>query len=193
MISSKKASDFLELIRSSILCLDNNLLAINKPVDNILIRSALNSDHKTLTAISFSSKEYWKYPSEYLDIWSNELTITEDYISKNFVYVVESGNSPIAYYSVVFLEKPIEISDVEISNGYWLEHMFVLPRFIGNTVGSRMISHIKDLCEKQQITVLKVLADPNSKVFYEKIGFEYLRDIPSTIPNRTTPELILKI
>ena len=189
----------LELGKSSILCLndilflDNNLLAINKPVDKILIRSALKSDHKTLTAISFSSKEYWQYPSEYFDIWINELTITEEYISKYFVYVVESGSSPIAYYSIVFLEKPIEFSDVEVSNGYWLEHMFVLPQFIGNSVGSRMISHIKDLCEKQLITELKVLADPNSKVFYEKMGFEYLRDIPSTIPNRTTPELILKI
>ncbi len=37
-------------------------------------------------------KNYWNYPDEYYEIWKKELTITQDYISKNDVYVYEQNN-----------------------------------------------------------------------------------------------------
>jgi len=48
------------------------------------------------------------------------------------------------------------------SKGYWLDHMFLLPEFIGNGLG-------------------------------EKMGCKYQMKYPSTIENRTTPLLTLKL
>jgi len=42
----------------------------------MIIREAVENEHILLTEISFKSKSYWNYPSEYFDIWGHELTIT---------------------------------------------------------------------------------------------------------------------
>ena len=157
------------------------------------IRPALITDAKLLTEISFKSKSYWNYPCDYFETWKDELTISEQYVEKNIVFVLEFNQSTIAYYSIITLEKPVRFSDIEIEKGHWLEHMFVFPDYIGKGVGRQMITHLKVICNQQYIKQLRVLADPNSKEFYEKMGFKYLREIPSTIQNRTTPELLLSL
>lgn len=162
-------------------------------MNNTHIRPALKTDTKILTEISFKSKAYWNYPGEYFEIWKDELTISEKYVVENSVFTVEFNQSTIAYYSIVTLENPVSFSGIEIQKGPWLEHMFVLPNFIGQGIGSQMVTHLKGICNQRQIHQLRVLADPNSKVFYEKRGFQYLRELPSTIPKRTTPELLLSL
>lgn len=157
------------------------------------IRAALKTDSEILTKISFKAKSYWDYPNEYFEIWNDELTISEQYVKENNVFVMELNQSTIAYYSIVSLKESIRFSSVEISKGYWLDHMFVLPDYIGRGFGNQMITHLKGVCNQQRIKQLRVLADPNSKGFYEKMGFQYLKEFPSTIEGRTTPELLLVV
>ncbi|GAB6194301.1 GNAT family N-acetyltransferase [Desulfocastanea catecholica] len=157
------------------------------------IRRALPEDSSTLTDISFKSKKYWEYPDKYFQIWKEELTITNSYITDNFVYVFEKNSSIIAYYSIINLAEQIKIQNIYLEKGYWLEHMFVLPEYIGQNIGRQMFYHLLKTCKRQIIQEISVLSDPNSKQFYLKMGFEYIRDIPSTIKNRTTPQLRLII
>ncbi|OGR27222.1 MAG: hypothetical protein A2277_04420 [Desulfobacterales bacterium RIFOXYA12_FULL_46_15] len=157
-----------------------------------MIRSAKNDEAKILTKISFESKRYWNYPKEYFEIWNNELTISSDYINKNNVFVFELECSVVGYYSIVELPEDIEISDIRIRKGYWLEHMFIEPLHIGKGIGSKMFHHLRNWCATAEINELGILADPNSKGFYEKMGCQYVKEFPSTIKNRTTPYLIFK-
>jgi len=53
------------------------------------IRRARMGETGILTAISFAGKRIWNYPEEYFKIWASELTVTEEYIQKNEVWVVE--------------------------------------------------------------------------------------------------------
>lgn len=158
-----------------------------------MIRRAKIQEAEILTKISFDSKGYWGYPKEFYDIWSNELTISTDYIQKNDVFVFENDSVIISYYSIVELKDDIEVSGVRISKGFWLEHMFVEPLSIGKGIGTKMFDHLRKRCAYRGINKLGILADPNSRGFYEKMGCEYKREYPSTIKNRTTPYLQLKI
>ena len=158
-----------------------------------MIRPAKINEFKTLTAISFSSKAYWKYPAEYFDIWENELTITPKYIEANTIYVYEINGKIYGYYSIIELEENLEVSTVIIHKGFWLEHMFLLPEYIGQGIGTKMFSHIREICLSKGIHELGILADPNSKGFYEKMGCQYQDEFPSTIPDRTTPWFMLKV
>lgn len=158
-----------------------------------MIRRAKIQDAEILTQISFNSKGYWGYPKEFYDIWSNELTISTDYIQKNDVFVFENEGVIIGYYSIVELKDDIELYSVRISKGFWLEHMFVEPPSIGKGIGTKMFDHLLKRCRSRGINELGILADPNSRGFYEKMGCEYKREYPSTIKNRTTPYLQLKI
>ncbi len=154
-----------------------------------MIRLATIADSKALTRLSLASKAYWKYPKEYFEIWKNELTISQDYIHSNDVFVYEINNSIIGYYSIVNLEKDVEISGISLGKGIWLEHMFIDPQYIGKGIGTKLFSHLREWCIQTKINKVGILADPNAKGFYKKMGCIYMREYPSTIEGRTTPFL----
>lgn len=158
-----------------------------------MIRPARTEEAEELTRISFASKGYWNYPREYFAFWERELTIDPGYIKENDVFVFESGGKAVGYYSVIHLSEDLEVSDIRLEKGYWLEHMFIEPGHIGQGIGTRMFRHLRSRCEEQGIRELRLLSDPNSRGFYEKMGCEYVREFPSTIPKRTTPCYLLRI
>ncbi len=153
------------------------------------IRPAETTENKILTEISFVSKGYWDYPASYFDVWKNELTISETYILDNDVFVYETNEVVVGYYSIVILKKSIDVSGIIIPAGTWLEHMFILPEYIGQGIGRTMFNHLVVHCRYKQAERIKILADPNAKGFYEKIGCRYIEAFPSTIKGRTTPYL----
>jgi GNAT superfamily N-acetyltransferase len=156
-----------------------------------MIRPAKIQEAEILTKISFDSKGYWGYPKEFYDVWAKELTINSDYITNNDVFVFEKEGNIIGYYSIVELKDDIEISGIKISKGFWLEHMFIEPWSIGKGIGTKMFDHLRKRCGFRGINELGILADPNTRKFYEKMGCAYKREYPSTIKNRTTPYLQL--
>ncbi len=158
-----------------------------------MVRKAKIQDAEVLTEIGFNSKGYWSYPKEYYEIWSPELTITPDYIKSNDVFVFENDGKIIGYYSIVELKDDLEVSGITICKGFWLEHMFIEPQSIGKGIGGEMFGHLRERCLSRSIHELNILADPNSVGFYEKMGCEYKSEYPSSIRNRTTPYLQLKV
>lgn len=158
-----------------------------------MIRRVRIQEANILTKISFSSKGYWNYPKEFFEKWSNELTISSDYIQNNAVFVFEKDGNIIGYYSIVELKDDIEIADIKINKGFWLEHMFIEPQSIGKGIGTKLFQHLRKWCTSLDVSELGILADPHSRGFYEKMGCEYMLEYPSTIKNRTTPYFQLKI
>ncbi len=151
---------------------------------NIRISKAKPSDHKKLTEISFSSKRYWNYPNSYFEIWKNELTIKTNYIEKNLVYKAEYNNQIIGYYAITNVEKSFFSGPIRIQKGHWLEHIFIIPEYIGKKIGSALMEHAKNQCLSLNCNILRIMADPHSKNFYQKIGAEFIKEIPSNIEGR---------
>ncbi|MBU1568063.1 MAG: GNAT family N-acetyltransferase [Proteobacteria bacterium] len=158
-----------------------------------MIRPARPSEAEVLTKISFQSKGYWGYPKEFFEIWTSELTINSAYIENNDVFVSEQGGVIVGYYSLVELKDHVEVSGIRINKGFWLEHMFIEPGSIGKGLGSKLFAHLREMCHVRGISQLGILADPHSRLFYERMGCEYKGEYPSTIKNRTTPFLLLRI
>ncbi len=152
-----------------------------------MIRKAKTSEAELLTDISFAAKRYWNYPESNFDIWREELTITKKYIDDNAVFVYLQSDRPVAYYSIVQLENDVIINGITITAGLWLEHMFVLPEFIGRGIGREMFKHMTDTLKQYDVRSIGILADPNAKGFYETLGCRYLGEYPSSIEGRSTP------
>ncbi|MGC7872713.1 GNAT family N-acetyltransferase [Desulfosporosinus sp. SYSU MS00001] len=150
----------------------------------IEIRQAKASESNELTAISFTSKGFWNYPEEYFDIWKEELTITPEYIQDNMVFVVTVDGKITGYFSIVEVEEDFCTGKVVIRKGYWLEHFFILPEFIGKRIGSQLISYAKELCRKKNINRLMIFSDPNAIGFYDKVGATYIEESLSSIEGR---------
>lgn len=157
-----------------------------------MIRSATAQDAPILTGLSHQSKNYWDYPQEYFLIWEDELNITSEYIDEHQVFVYEVAARIIAFYSVVELEEDICVADVQLEKGFWLDHMFVDPMWIGKGIGRSLFAHLGSQCMAQLIKKVRILADPHSGGFYDKMGCIYAGEYPSTIAGRTTPLYILE-
>ena len=155
----------------------------------MIIRPATRKDSDVLTEISFLAKNYWNYPAQYFEIWRDELTITAEYIEKNNVQVIEDDDRVVGYYSVVKIEKDLKVEGFTLEKGVWLEHLFILPEFIGKGYGKRLMQHLLQNSQKNQWQELKILADPHSTGFYRKLGARYIQEVPSNIPGRTVSYL----
>lgn len=162
-------------------------------IEQIHIVSALKSDATTLTEIAFAAKRYWNYPEDYYELWGSELTITSDYITQNTVYKVSYQGSIIGFYSVVEVKFDCYVGEILVKKGFWLEHIFILPKFHKMGVGRKLIVHAIEACKKSGIDHLLIFVDPYAKGFYDKIGAEYLYDSKSSIEGRMIPVYRLNV
>lgn len=165
------------------------------------IRRAKASDALFLTSISLGAKRYWNYSEEYVETWHDELTITEQYIEENRVFVAQKKDTIIGYCSMVEVKEECWKNEIFIKPGYWLEHIFIRPAYIRSGIGSKLIEELTYYCRENNIENLNILSDSNVNGFYDKIGAIYIKDMPSTsqgrevclfklhIPQRNTSEV----
>ena len=153
----------------------------------ITIREAKTEEANTLTKIAFSAKRTWNYPEEYMAIWKDELTITDDYIDRNTVYVAERRNKIVGFYSIVLLKKDATFGEVLVKQGYWLDHLFIDPNYQYKGIGKKLINAIFNFCKENWIDELSIFVDPNSSEFYEKMGAKFVKNSPSSIKGREIP------
>lgn len=158
-----------------------------------MIRKAKPEEAGVLTELSIASKRYWRYPEKYFEVWRNELTITVGYVIDNDVYVFENGRQIVGYYSIVDLKEDKELYGRILPHGTWLEHMFIWPSCIGQSIGTELFNHAHKICKNNGVNILYILSDPHAVGFYQKMGCRYVLELPSTIEGRTTPLLALDV
>lgn len=156
-------------------------------------RNALTNDASRLTEIAFAAKRTWNYPEEYYQIWKDELTITERYVEENEVFIASLDKVVMGFVSIVCVPAATMFGHVEVSAGYWMDHLFIDPGFQQLGIGRLLVNQAMNYCKEQQIACLKIFVDPNAKVFYEKMGATFLKDSPSSIKRRRIPVYLLEI
>ena len=96
----------------------------------MIIKKSTSELHVKLTEISLISKKYWNYSDEWMEIWKDDLTITENFITNNYVYHLENdANEIVGFYAFVKFDNYIE-----------LDSLFVLPEYIGKGFGNLLIT-----------------------------------------------------
>jgi len=156
-------------------------------MSQLVICNATETDANELTTISFAAKRHWNYPEHYYELWKNELTITSEYIQNNKVFKAIYSNTSVGYYSLVKNDKDFYAGDVLVKQGFYLEHIFILPMYHKRGIGREMIGHMKQYVLNMSINSVLVFADPYSRGFYDKTGAVFLYDSKSSIPGRMIP------
>lgn len=143
----------------------------------MIIQKANPDDHKILTEITKKSKAYWGYSDEQIEIWSEFLTVTKEYIETKSVYNLIIEDKIIGYYSFFH----------ESENTIKLDNLFVLPEFIGKGFGKILMNDF--FIRLKNIDVEKVIlnSEPNAEEFYKKFGFVKVGQIETSIKDRYLP------
>lgn len=148
-----------------------------------MIQEAKIEESTLLTEIALVSKAYWGYSNEQLESWRKDLTISVKMIEEMMIYTFVQDTNVVGFYA---LNPPVEQS-IE------LEMLFVLPNYIGKSIGKQLLLHSFNEARKFDVDEMTLLADPNAVSFYKKQGFEIIAKKESSIPNRYLPIMRKKL
>jgi GNAT superfamily N-acetyltransferase len=151
----------------------------------ITIRRAKTNEYARLTQLSWASKQIWAYEEALFDVFKKEITLTPAYIAANDVFVAEENGDIAGYFSITAVTDGFYAGKVWVEKGFWLEHLFIHPQYIGKGIGRSLVSYAKELCRQKGIQRLRLFGDPHADGFYEKTGAVYFGKSPSSIEGRT--------
>ena len=136
----------------------------------ISIRPARPEEADLLTEIACSAKAHWGYSAEQMAAWKPAfLTITSQYIEQHAPWVAENETCrPVAFAA---LEQG--------AAGAVLEHLWVLPEYMGRGIGRRLFRRIA-----ARTGAFTFTSDPQADGFYLKLGAQLIGQVESDFQGR---------
>ena len=154
--------------------------------DDIHLRQANPEDAEILTDVAWRSKSYWDYPADVMAMFRTMLNITQEFIENNPTYVIENEET----------EEITAFCALEKKDGKWhLEHLWVLPEYIGTGLGGKLFLHACEIAETVLgADELYILSDPYAQDFYEYMGAEKIGEYETPwIVGRRIPVMRIKL
>ncbi len=149
--------------------------------ERVEIIRAIALDAKRLTQITLASKAYWGYSENWMNAWSRILKIEPEYILQNEVYKMHAKDEIAGWYALV----------VQPPTGF-LDHLWILPEYIGKGLGRTLFMHALEKARAHAIKRLEIESDPHAVGFYTKMGAQYVRNTISDM-GRVLPVLAIDL
>ena len=136
---------------------------------------AEDNDDEMLTFTAVQSKKYWSYSDEQMNLWkTDDLQVTKEYIKKNQVYKVYNQSNFIGFYGIIKKE-----------NDTWeIDHLWLTTDNIRKGYGTVIFQHILSELYIKDAKKAILIAEPNAKSFYDKIGGKIIDKFQSKISGR---------
>ena len=141
----------------------------------IVRAKAENADE--LTRITFAAKRYWGYPEQWIQSWTEVLTIRLEFIDASQTYVATSAGRIFGFYALT-----------DAGNRARLEHLWILPEAMGQGLGRKLFAHAVERARDLGYSTFEIESDPNAEGFYRRMGARRVAT-KSTEINGTAREL----
>ena len=120
-----------------------------------------------LSQIAYAAKSYWGYPSQWIELWHNQLTISKQYIERHEVYAaVDDDETLLGFYALAGSGERMV-----------LDHLWVQPRSLHAGVGRKLFEHAVALAAQFGAQQIEIESDPNAEGFYQKMGAETVGEV----------------
>jgi len=116
-------------------------------------------DAGALGRIAFAAKGHWGYPGRWMELWRPGLEVSPGFVRDNEVYVAVSGGEPVGFYALVGGGRGLD-----------LEHLWVLPAWIGTGLGRKLFGHAMRRARELGARTVTIESDPNAEGFYRRMG-----------------------
>ena len=133
----------------------------------IRVTRARPEQAERLSQIAYAAKSYWGYPSQWIELWHNQLTITRQFILRNEVYAaVDDDGTLLGFYALTGSGEVMK-----------LDHLWVQPRSLHAGVGRKLFEHAVALATEAGAREIVIESDPNAEGFYQKMGAETVGEV----------------
>lgn len=112
-----------------------------------------------LNRISFHSKQHWGYPEEWMELWKEDLLLTERDFEVQQIYKLVLEKMIIGFCAIQELPEVYDVTNL------WIE-----PTQIGKGFGKLLLSFCIEKVVRNDKPII-VEADPNAEAFYASQGF----------------------
>jgi predicted N-acetyltransferase YhbS len=123
------------------------------------VRRAAAGDAGALGRIAFAAKGHWGYPERWMERWREDLEVSPGFVRDNEVYVAVSGEEAVGFYALVGEGRALD-----------LEHLWVVPAWIGTGLGRTLFEHAMRRATELGARSVVIESDPNAEGFYGKMG-----------------------
>ncbi|PWE16809.1 GNAT family N-acetyltransferase [Marinicauda salina] len=155
-------------------------MASSARADAPVLRPARSDERDALDALILRSKAWWGYDAAMMAVMARWLRADPDAIEDGRCRVAEAGEQRLGVAQLGRLE----------NGAVELELLFIDPAAIGSGVGRALYDWAREAARRAGATRMTILADPQSRGFYEAMGARFVEDRPSqAVPGRTLPWL----
>lgn len=142
----------------------------------MIVKEVLLKEANKLSNLALSSKATWNYSEEFILACKEDLTITQQYMKDNYVYVLEENQELIGFFS--FQRKEVDS----------LDFLYLDPAYKGKGYDRILWESVVQKAVELNIKSFTIDSDPNAKGYYIKMGAELIGETPSTVfKNRLLP------
>lgn len=149
------------------------------------IRRAATGDAARLTAIAHAAKSHWDYPQTWIRSWSEQLTVTEDYVAAQRVFLIEERGETLGFYALSGRGATLE-----------LDHLWIDPSGMGRGLGRDLLEHACAEARHAGARAIEIDSDPYAEGFYERMGARRIGKTPAPMdeaPDRYLPRMALPL
>jgi len=94
-----------------------------------------------------------------MELWRPGLEVSPGFVRDNEMYVAVRGGEAIGFYALVGGECGLD-----------LEHLWVLPDWIGTSLGRKLFKHAMARAKELGAETVTIESDPNAEGFYRRMG-----------------------
>jgi ribosomal protein S18 acetylase RimI-like enzyme len=143
---------------------------MSSPSGEIRVVRAQPHQAPLLTRIAVEAKAHWKYSAAWLEQWAPLLTIAPSRIVQDQIFCAEVDGKVVGFYALA-----------KHRNKGHLQHLWVLPAFMGRGVGRALFEHAIEQGRDCGFEAILLESDPNAAGFYLRMGAHRLGTVTSEL------------
>lgn len=139
----------------------------------MIFEPATIDDVEELSAVAIRSKRHWGYSKEAMELWNQNLTITEDFIQTHTVIKATLEDEIVGFFALEEIKPTTRIAQ------YWIDTPYMRKGY-----GSVMYDYLKNYLKSKNVEKVTLVMDPNGLAFFEKKGAKILNKIEHKVKNK---------
>jgi len=143
------------------------------PPEDMIYEQATATDCRDLSDLAIRSKRHWGYSKEAMELWNENLTLTEDYLNSHTVIKAMLEEDPVGFFSLEEIKPTTRIA-----------HFWIDTPYLRKGYGSFLFRYMMKFLYDRNVEKATLVIDPNSQKFFEKKGAKVVNKIEHKVKNK---------
>ena len=143
------------------------------PPEDMIYEEASFIDSEELTDVAVRSKRHWGYSKEAMELWNENLTVTENYLKEHTVIKAVLEDEIVGFFSLEEIKPTTRIA-----------HFWIDTPYLRKGYGSYLFKYMMNFLKSKNVEKATLVIDPNSQRFFEKKGGTVINKIEHKVKNK---------